>query len=92
MASSILMVLLMLLAMALAAPIPDESGCNYECHDWPDGCTVQVVPYYRWVNRSYYSRGVKAAYIPRCKPCSEVCQEKDGFIGGENWKLFNWDN
>ena len=79
-----MVLLLLLTALSDASPTRDV-GCNYECHSGPLGnsCSLQVKT--AWTSEFFKS----PTFVPRCKPCAVVCQERDnGFIGGYTWDLY----
>merc|ERR1712061_61442 len=61
-----------------------DAGCDYECHS--DGsCTLHVAPYKDQLKRL----DPISVVVPRCKPCTVVCQERDdGVIGDYKWPMF----
>ena len=55
--------------------------CHYEC-DWhPEGpCKLKIIPITNLAVGPYGSY-----YVPRCKPCAEICRPVNGFVGGISW-------
>ena len=64
----------------------EDPGCINECHSGPFGysCSLQVATF---TETDQYPM---PTYIPSCKPCTVVCQEREnGYIGGYTWNLFS---
>ena len=59
------------------------ANCEYEC-DWhPQGpCRLKITS---MINLAAGPHG--AIYVPKCKPCEEVCRPVNGFSGGMAWNV-----
>ena len=95
--TAVLLILLTWLTTTLGG-MRDEAACNYECHS--DGsCSLQVATRqemcmkYRGRDTSTCTPTSFYAFIPRCKPCTAVCQvSEDNVIGGYFWNMFWREN
>ena len=57
-----------------------QAGCDYECGSY---CKLIITSE---INYAVGPHG--RIYVPRCKPCGEVCRYDDannGFSGGKEW-------
>ena len=92
--TAVLLILLTWLAATTLGGMRGEAACNYECHS--DGsCSLQVATMreicmkYRGSKASTCTHTSRSAFVPRCKPCTAVCQvREDNVIGGYYWNKF----
>ena len=59
-----------------------HATCEYEC-SMHTPCSIKITP------ETIHARGPHGAfYVPKCRPCNEVCRETNGYVGGMEWNAW----
>ena len=75
------LIILTIIIMAVTHVKNVNANCEYQCDHHPEGpCKLKIVA---MPNPAIGLHG--SLYIPKCKPCAEVCRPENGFAGGMNW-------